>query len=265
MKQFKSGLVSFILISTLLWLFLVGLNSCTKSEDSSSDSSTPRTEKGQPQDRSLSGKPEHGEEQKPIEKPERTLIFGENTETGANKTMGEEAEESPETEVEIAEPSVTLQRNGAFLQRAGTQDYYPFDLVIGRLAPIHSDKSDTGIIAQRAERFLRFALEAQFEELRKLSSPSAEDALVRQVKKWPIEEIGIEEIRIGAVEVEDGRALFDFRIIAGTGRVAGSAVGVFQEKEWRIQALEFNGGELLTEYRAPDYSEFPDMYGFFQY
>lgn len=269
MKQFKRGLVFFILISTLLLLFMVGLSACTKSEDSSSDSNSTRTEDGKSQDYQSTEKPEQGDGEKKIEKPERTLIFGENTDREADREADrekyKEEEGGPEAEVEIAEPSVAFQRNEAFLQRAGKAEFYPFDLVIGQLASYRKGESDISIIIQRAERFLHFALEAKFEELRELSSPSARDALETQVRKWPIEEIEVEEIRIGAIEVEDSRALFDFRIIAGTSRAAGSAVGVFQEDEWRIQALEFNGGELLTQYKAPDYSDFPDMYGFFQY
>ncbi len=210
-----------------------------------------------------------------IEKPKRTLIFGEDPDTQdeGGSDQGEHSEgagggagteEASGSGAQSADTSRVLERNIAFLQKAGTSGFYPFDLVIGRLAPRDAEERDIALIVEQAEQFLRRALSKDLEEVRRLSAPAAAERLEVQVKAWPNLDKPVEEIRIGAVEIEDAEARFDFRIVAGSSRAAGSALSAFQDGTWYIRAVEFNGNDMLSEYSVPEYTDFPEMYGFFQ-
>jgi len=234
------------------WIFL----SCGKSEESLPETGTARTEEQQ-------------KSTKRVDKPERTLIFGEEKKEEEREGGSSTAESG--TEVRVAEPSAVLQRNAAFLERSGSKARLPFDLIIGKLASYESydsdseAKTDNDKVAVLAERFLRAAFDRKMNMLKQLSSPAAQDILPVQVKAWETQNVQIDEIRIGAIHLEDATARFDFRVISQFGRGAGSAVAVFAEDRWAMQAIEFDGGRLKVEYEPPEYTDFPDNYGYFQY
>jgi hypothetical protein len=101
--------------------------------------------------------------------------------------------------------------------------------------------------------------------LEQLSSPTALDSLPVQVEAWKTQNVQLDEIRIGAIHAEDATARFDFRVITQLGRGSGNAVAVFVEDRWAMQAIEFEVGRLQVEYVPPEYTDFPDNYGYFQY
>ncbi|MCF7915534.1 MAG: hypothetical protein K9L66_10245 [Spirochaetaceae bacterium] len=253
MKQFIVKLIDMFLLLLLAvvcaWTFL----SCSKSEEPLPETGTARTE-------------EQKNSTKRVDKPERTLIFGEEEERA-----GESGPAETDSEVRVAEPSAVLQRNAAFLERSGSKARYPFDLIIGKIASYQSSysetegKADNGKVAALGERFLRAAFDGKMNIVKQLSSPAAQDSLSVQVKAWETQDVQIEEIRIGAIHLDDATAHFDFRVIAQIGRGAGNAVAVFAQDRWTVQAIEFDAGRLQDEYVPPEYTDFPDNYGYFQY
>lgn len=251
-----------LLIVVFVWVFL----SCSKSEESSPESGAPRTEE---QQKSANIDSPQGESTKKVEKPERTLIFGE--EETEKEGAGENGPAESNAEVRVTAPSAVLQRNAGFIERSGSTARYPFDLIIGKLAFYEDNdsdsegKTDNDKVAAMGERFLRASFEGEMNILEQLISPAAQDSLPVQVEAWETQNVQIEEIRIGAIHVEDATARFDFRVITQLGRGAGNAVAVFAEDRWTMQAIEFDVGELQEEYVPPEYNNFPDNYSYFQY
>lgn len=204
--------------------------------------------------------PESTDEKNSIQKPERTLVFGEESEQAAK----------PEQPAEIVEGSAVLRRNAPFLAQAAGVQQYPFDLIIGKLSPYAASQpdlqqNDARRVRTLGQRFLEAALAGDTEQLQQMSSESGRDILSVQVGNWNTEGVRVLEIRIGEIRWKDAAAAFDFRIIASPGRSAGSAVCVYEDEQWRIQALEFDCSSLRTEYEPAEYSGFPKNYGYFQY
>lgn len=204
--------------------------------------------------------PDAPDDENRIQKPERTLVFGEETEQAAE----------PEPTAEIVEGSAVLRRNTPFLVQAAGVQHYPFDLVIGKLAPYDavqqdSQQNDARRVRSLGRRFLEAALAGNVEQLQQMSSASGRDILPAQVGNWNTQGVEVLEIRIGEIRWNDATAGFDFRIIASPGRSAGSAVCVYENEQWRLQALECDCSRLLTEYEPVEYSGFPENYGYFQY
>ena len=242
------------------------ISSCSKSDESLPETGTPRTEE---QQKSTDTESLQSDNTKRIEKPERTLIFGE--ETKEEEREGESGAAESDAEVGVTEPSAVLQRKVAFIERSGSKARYPFDFIIGELASYKdydSDskaKTDNNKVALLAERFIGAAFDGKMNILKQLSSPAAQDSLPVQVKAWETQNIQIEEFRIGEIHVEDATARFDFRVIAKLGRVAGNAVAVFVGDGWAMQAIEFDVRRLQNEYVPAEYTDFPDNYGYFYY
>ena len=253
-----------LLAVVFAWTFL----SCSKSEESHPETGTARTEE---QQKIVKTENVQGDSSKRVDKPERTLIFGE--EETEEERAGESAPAESDSEVRAAEPSAVLQRNAAFLERSGSTARYPFDLIIGKLAPYESLYSETEgkgdndnvKVAALGERFLRAAFDGKMNVVKQLSSPAAQDSLSVQVKAWETQDVQIEEIRIGAIHLEDATARFDFRVFAQIGRGAGNAVAVFAQDRWTLQAIEFDVGRLQDEYVPPEYTDFPVNYDYFTY
>jgi len=247
MKQFIEKLIDMFLLLLLTVVFAWTFLSCSKNEESLAESGTARTEEQQ-----KSVKTER------VDKPERTLIFGEEEERA-----GESGPAESDSEVRVAEPSAVLQRNAAFLERSGSKAHYPFDLIIGKLASYKSH--DNVEVAALGERFLRAAFDGKMNIVKQLSSSAAQDSLSVQVKAWETQDVQIEEIRIGAIHLEDATARFDFRVFAQIGRGAGNAVALFVQDRWTLQAIVFDVDRLQDEYVPPEYTEFPENYGYFEY
>ncbi len=195
-----------------------------------------------------------------VQKPERTLVFG------------EETDQSPEAEssAEVVKGSPVLRRNARFLEQAGAAGLYPVDLVIGKLSPAaindyEMQQGDVQAVAELGRRFLESAMSGNMEQLQALSSKSSREVLRTQVGKWSVEGVKLAEIRIGEIQWDDAAAQFDFRILAMPGRTAGSVVAVFEDTQWRVQAIECDCGALEEKYEPVDYSGFPSNYGYFQY
>ncbi|MDZ7793803.1 MAG: hypothetical protein U5P10_08990 [Spirochaetia bacterium] len=266
MKQFIIKSFDMFLLLLLAVVFAWTFLSCSKSEESLPETGTARPKE---QQNSVNTESVQGDSTKKVDKPERTLIFGE--EETEEERAGESGPAESDAEVRVAEPSAVLQRNAAFLERFGSKSRYPFDLIIGKLASYESydggseAKTDNEKVAALAERFLRAAFEGEVDILKQLSSSTAQDSLPVQVKAWETEDVQIEEFRIGTIHVEDATARFDFRVIAQLGRGAGNAVAVFAVDKWTMQAIEFDAGRLQEEYVPPEYNDFPENYGYFHY
>src|SRR6056297_3334977 len=158
MKQFIGKSIDMFLLLLLAMVFAWTFLSCSKSEESHPETGTARTEE---QQKIVNTENVQGDSSKRVDKPERTLIFGE--EETEEERAGESAPAESDSEVRAAEPSAVLQRNAAFLERTGSKARYPFDLIIGKLASYESSYSETEgnadnvKVAALGERFLRAA------------------------------------------------------------------------------------------------------------
>gem|GEM_PF-2174389 len=268
MKQFIVKLIDMFLLLLLAVVFAWTFLSCSKSEESPPETGTARTEE---QQNSVSTESLQGDNTKKVDKPERTLIFGEEEEAKEDARAGESGTAESDAEVKVTEPSAVLKRNTAFLERSGSKAHYPFDLIIGKLASFESydsdfeAKTDNDKVAALGERFLRAVFGGTLNKLDQLISPSAQDSLPVQVKTWETQNVKIDEIRIGAIHVQDATARFDFRVFTQLGRGAGNAVAVFAGDRWAMQAIEFDVRRLQNEYVPAEYTDFPDNYGYFYY
>ncbi len=249
MKQMKRLSAYTVLVLLVLSVGSGVLTSCSE-EERAADAAEEQTETS----------PESSGDESGIQQPERTLVFGEESEQAGE----------PEPPAEIVEGSAIVRRNARFLAQAAGVQHYPFDLIIGKLAPYYPAQQDTPQndarrVHRLGQRFLESALAGNTEQLQQLSSESVRDILPAQVGNWNTEGVQVLEIRIGEIRWNAASAGFDFRIIASPGRSAGSAVCVYEDEQWRVQALECEISSLLTEYEPVEYSGFPENYGYFQY
>ena len=187
--------------------------------------------------------------------PERTLVFGEESEQAPR----------PAPQEKITLPSAVLRRNADFLEHSGGRQRYPIDLVIGELAVYSPLDSDAREVRGLGRRFLQAAFAGRIEDVRQMSSVNVRDMLSTQIEAWNTRGVRMSEIRIGKFQWEAAAARFDFRILAPPGRTAGSVVCIFEDEQWRVQAVECETSALQERYEPAEYSDFPENYGYFQY
>lgn len=190
-----------------------------------------------------------------IEAPERTLVFGEESALA----------QKPEQQEEIVARSAALRRNAQFLELSGGRQRYPVDLVIGELAANAAQNSDARDVRALGRRFLLAALAGRMDEVQQMSTAAARDVLSTQIEAWNSREVRVSEIRLGKFQWEEAAVRFNFRILAQPGRTAGSAVCLFEDEQWRVQAVECDCSALRTQYEPVEYTGFPENYGYFQY
>lgn len=261
MNRVRVNLLKSLLLMSVLVSMTVFISCSEKKETTATGSAAAETSAGADTSSADSGRrSDAAEGEDRVREPERTLVFG------------EEAEQSPgaESSAEVVESSPMLRRNARFLEQAGAYGLYPVDLVIGKLTP--ADINDNGMqqndlqaVKELGRRFLEAAISGNMEQLQVLSSASAREVLRTQIGKWSVDGVKLTEIRIGEIQWDGAVAQFDFRILAMPGRAAGSAICVFEDTQWRVQAIECECSTLQEKYEPVDFSGFPSNYGYFQY
>lgn len=250
MKPLKR-LPAFVALILILCILLLLPAACSKQEQKP-QSAGPGAEPEQPEQPEQTPAP--GEENR-IEPPERTLVFGEDS----------AQTRKPERQEEIVARSAVLRRNAQFLELSGGRQRYPVDLVIGELAEHAAQNSDAREVRALGRRFLLAALAGRMDEVQQMSTAAARDVLSTQIEAWNTRDLRVSEIRLGKFQWEEAAVRFNFRILAQPGRTAGSAVCIFEDEQWRVQAVECDCSALRSQYEPVEYTGFPENYGYFQY
>jgi len=270
MKLMKSVSAYTVVLLLILNIGMVGFIACSgrNSSENSTEVNDQQTGTEQAENRQgqSGGSANANKAVKRIEKPEKTLVFGDDEEP-AEQNDSRLAAVSAE---KIIEASAVLRRNTGFVEQSGAMAQYPVDLVIGKLASHRTSGSmapenDAQEVHGLGMRFLEAALSGRIDQLQDLSSTSARKVLPTQLEKWETEDVQITEVRIGEIQWDSAVARFDFRIISLQGRAAGSAVCVFEDGQWRVQAVECDCSMLRIQYKPVEYRGFPENYGYFQY